>query len=356
MHPELLTIPFTGLTIKGYGTLMVVGFLVAVWAIRRLCQRDGIDPVVITNAALYSLVAGIVGARIFYVLHYWKDYRGDWTGVFMIWRGGLEFLGGVILAIVTLALYLRALRVPVRRALDILAVGLMLGLGFGRIGCLLNGCCFGRPTDLPWGIRFPYNSYAYISQINQNPQRGRTSPQLDLPKGTYWDFDDEDGRWHPKPLSLLTDQERFEVTRGKLRCLPVHPTQIYGSLKAFGLALILYLVWRAGHRLRRAGQAGRWLARPGLTFGLMLLLYGMARFLLEMLRDDNPYELAGLTISQLMGLAMGGAGVVLLILASLAGPRVAGPAGPRAPVGTEQAQDRGGPSPPAGRVRGEARV
>lgn len=338
MHPELLTIPYTGLTIKSYGTLMVVGFLVAVAAMRRLCRRDGIDPVVITNAALYSLMAGIVGARIFYVLHYWEDYRGDWAGMFMIWRGGLEFLGGVVLAIVTLALYLRALRVPVRRALDVLAVGLMLGLGFGRIGCLLNGCCFGRPTDLPWGVRFPYNSFAYVSQINTNPERGRTEPQLDLPKDAYWDFDDEDGRWHPKPLSALTDRERYEVTQGRWRCLPVHPTQVYGSAKAFTLALILYLFWRRGHALRKGGQSGRWLARPGLTFGLMVALYGMARFLLEMLRDDNPYEVAGLTISQLMGLAMVVVGVVLLIIMSSVGPeRVAGPGGRRAPVGTGRA-------------------
>jgi phosphatidylglycerol:prolipoprotein diacylglycerol transferase len=327
MHPELLTIPFTGLTIKSYGTLMVIGFLVAVYVMRRLCQREGIDPIAITNAALYSLMAGIVGARIFYVLHYWEQFSGDWLGVFKIWRGGLEFLGGVVLAIVTMALYLRHLRLPVRRAMDVLAIGLMLGLGFGRIGCLLNGCCFGRPTDLPWGIRFPYNSFAYVSQINANPQRGRAEPQLDLPKDPYWDFDDEEGRWHPKPLSLLTDQQRYEAIKGKWRCLPVHPTEIYGSLKAFTLALILYLFWRRGFALRQMGQSGRWLARPGLTFGLMVMLYGIARFLLELLRDDNPYEWAGLTISQLMGLAMVVIGIGLILIMSWMRPeRSTGPA------------------------------
>jgi phosphatidylglycerol:prolipoprotein diacylglycerol transferase len=314
MHPELLKIPFIpGLTIKSYGTLMVIGFLAAVYVLRRLGRREGIDPILITNTALYSLIAGIVGARIFYVLHYPEQFRGDWLAVFKIWHGGLEFLGGVLLALATMVAYLAYCKLPVRRTLDILAIGLMVGLGFGRIGCFLNGCCYGRPADLPWAVRFPYDSFAYVSQINPSPERGRAEPELNLPKGEYFDFNDEYGKWHPKPLSALTDQERYEVTQGKWRCLAVQPSQLYGSANGFLLALVLYLFWNHACALRQAGRGGHWLARPGQTAGLMFVLYGIARFLLEFTRDDNPFEWASLTISQILGMALVVVGIGMIV-------------------------------------------
>ena len=314
MHPELLKIPFIqDLTIKSYGTLMVIGFMVAVFVVRRLAQREGIDPIQITNTALYSLIAGIIGARLFYVLHYPEQFHGDWLSAFKIWHGGLEFLGGVILAISMMIVYLVRRRLPIRKTLDVMAIGLMVGLGFGRIGCLLNGCCFGRPSDLPWAVRFPYNSFAYVSQINPNPERGRAEPQLNLPKDPYFDFNDEYGRWHPKCLSQLTESQRYEVTKGRWQCLPVHPSQLYGSAKAFTLSVVLYLFWRRAKALRDSGKVWLRLAQPGMTCGLMFALYGSTRFLLEFTRDDNPYEGAFLTVSQWIGLVMVVVGVGLMI-------------------------------------------
>jgi phosphatidylglycerol:prolipoprotein diacylglycerol transferase len=313
MFPELLKIPFTDLTIKSYGTLMVIGFLVAVHILRRLGHREGIDPILITNASLYSLITGIAGARVFYVLHYPEQFRGDWLSAFKIWHGGLEFLGGVFLAIAMLIAYLAYHRLPIRKTLDVLAIGLLLGLGFGRIGCFLNGCCFGRPSTLPWAVRFPYNSFAYVSQINANPQRGRAEPQLPLPQASYVDFNDEYGKWHPKPLSSLTESQRYEVTKGKWRCLPVQPSQLYESAAAFVFSLLLYLFWNKGQVLRQAGRGNLRIARPGQTTALMLVAYGCIRFILEVVRDDNPYEWAGLTISQLLGIAMVIVGIGLLV-------------------------------------------
>ncbi len=313
MFPELLRIPFTDLTIKSYGTLMVVGFLVAVHVLRWLGRREGIDPILITNASLYSLIAGIVGARIFYVLHYPEQFQEGWLSVFKIWRGGLEFLGGVFLAVAVLIAYLAYHKLPLRKTLDVLAIGLMVGLGFGRIGCFLNGCCFGRPSDLPWAVRFPYNSFAYVSQINANPQRGRPEPQLLLPESTYGDFNDEYGKWHPKALASLTEGQRQDVTHGKWQCLPVQPTQLYESGMAFTVALLLYLFWSKGQRLRRLGQANVWAARSGLTMAFMLAAYGAVRFLLELLRDDNPFEWMRLTISQLLSIAMIIVGIGLIV-------------------------------------------
>jgi phosphatidylglycerol:prolipoprotein diacylglycerol transferase len=319
MYPELFEIPFIHVTIKSYGLMMVIGFLAAVTIIRRLSRNITPDSRLITNAALYSLIAGIVGARLFYVIHYYNHFRENPFSTFFVWQGGLELIGGVILSITIIFLYLLYHKLPVRQYLDILAIGLMLALVFGRIGCFLNGCCFGEPTKLPWGIRFPYNSFAYISQINANPQRNRPEPQLNLPRQDYQSYTDADGRWYPKPLNDLTEEQKKEVTKGKYRCLPVHPTQLYSSLKAAILCIVLYLFWR---RSQQAGKSktNKLFTKSGYTFGLMFILYGIARFFMEYLRDDNPFEhdwwaiYKGGTISQNLGIYMTIFGIVLLMI------------------------------------------
>ena len=107
MHPELFKIPFVNLTVWTYGVMMVVGFLAAVSLIRCLSRDITPDPQYITNAALYSLIAGVAGARLFYVLHHFDQFRDNLLSVFAIWQGGLELLGGVISAITVIIIYLR---------------------------------------------------------------------------------------------------------------------------------------------------------------------------------------------------------------------------------------------------------
>lgn len=288
--------------------MMVIGFLAAVTLIRYLSRDITPDPQLITNAALYSLIGGVLGARIFFVLHHLSDFKQDPVSVFKIWNGGLELLGGVILTVAIILFYLVYHKLPIRKYLDILAIGLMLALAFGRIGCLLNGCCFGKPTDLPWGIRFPYNSFAYLSQINTNLERNRSEPQLILPQDDYISFVDKDGHWHPKQFENLTEEQKIEVTTGKYRCLPVHPTQIYSSLAGAVSCLILFLFWR------RSQKTVKILARPGSTFSLMFIIYGIIRFFMEFLRDDNPFEFDGLTISQNISIVMIIVGSVLIVV------------------------------------------
>lgn len=314
MHPVLFKLPLTDLTVKSYGLMMVIGFLAAVTIIRYLSRRFTPDPQYITNAALYALIAGVVGARIFYVIHYFDQFRGNLLGVFAIWKGGLELLGGVLLAIAVIFFYIRYHKLPLRHYLDVLAVGLMLALVFGRVGCLLNGCCYGRPTNLPWAIRFPYGSFAYRSQVQPDPERGRTEPHLHLP-ADYFGYYDEADMYNPglKPKGLLTPEQLREVTEGQYRCLPVHPTQIYTSATAGLCCLILFLAWK---RSQRAEAAGRYpfMTRPGSVFGLMFVLYGVMRFAMELFRDDNPYEVDHLTISQLIGIGLLGLGLVVIAL------------------------------------------
>ncbi len=320
MHPEFFEIPLIHLTIKSYGLMMVVGFLAAVTVIRYLSRPFTRDPQLITNAALYSLIAGVIGARAFFVFHYFDQFRHDPWNVFAIWNGGLEVIGGVMLAILVLLLYGRHHKVPIRHYLDVLAIGLMAALMFGRIGCFLNGCCYGKPTELPWGVRFPYGSFSYSSQVSPDLHRNRPQPYFTLPP-EYFGYTNDQGEYIAdlKPAKYLTPQQRELVTRGPYLALPVHPTQLYSSLGACLLGLILYGFWR---RARRAEARGRYplLTKPGSIFGLMFIFYAIARFAIEMIRDDNPFEMAGLTISQLLCIPLAVLGILLVIFFTFSQP------------------------------------
>ncbi len=319
MYPELFEIPFIHVTVKSYGLMMVIGFLAAVSLIRRLSRDFTPDPQLITNAALYALFGGVIGARIFFVVHYFDRFRESPIEVLYLWHGGLELLGGVISAICIIFFYLVYHKLPIRRYLDVLAIGLMLTLVFGRIGCLLNGCCFGKPTDLPWGIRFPYNSFAYFSQVNPDPDRNRSEPHLRLPD-EYFSSVDENGFGYLKSEEELTDDQRSEVTWGRYSCLPVHPTQLYASGLAAFWCFVLYLFWKRAEKAGSADNSHRLFVKPGCTFALMFILYGLTRFLMELLRDDNPFEYAwwavykGGTVSQNLGIYLIIFGVVLMVL------------------------------------------
>lgn len=319
MYPELFEVPFVHLTVKSYGFMMVVGFLAAVTLIRHLSRNITPDPQMITNASLYSLIGGVVGARIHFVIHYWDQFQDNLLSVFAIWQGGLELLGGVILAITIIFCYLLYHKLPVRHYLDILAIGLMLALVFGRMGCFLNGCCFGKPSELPWAVRFPYDSFAYRSQINPYPDRARTEPQLELPSD-YVSYIGEDGLSYPMSLEDLTDEQKEQVTTGQYRCLPVHPTQLYSSALGVFLCLVLYLFWRRSQKAELSRNYRKLFAKPGQTFGLMFIVYGISRFFMEFIRDDNPFEYAwwavykGGTISQNIGIGMIAAGLLIVAL------------------------------------------
>lgn len=315
MYPELVEIPLLHLTVKSYGLMMVIGFLAAVSLIRHLSLKITPDPQLITNAALYSLIGGVVGARLFFVIHYFDKFAEHPLEVFYIWQGGLELLGGVVLAVAVILFYLIYHKLPIRRYLDILAVGLMLALVFGRIGCFLNGCCYGKPTGLPWGVRFPYGSFAYLSQTEPDLGRDRLEPQLELPS-EYFGYQDEDGLWYEglKPYDALDDRQKAEVTKGKYRCLPVHPTQLYSSAMAAVCFVILYLFWKRVEKAEDLGGPKKLFAKRGCVFSLMFVLYGLSRFSIELLRSDNPFEFAGLTISQLIGLGMIALGLTLMVV------------------------------------------
>jgi len=297
MHPELFRIPFTDLTVKSYGVLMVCGFISAIFLIRRLSRDLGEHSEHITTAALYSLIAGVVGARIFYVVHYWPQFKNKPAiEMFAVWKGGLELLGGVILAILVIVGYMFVKKLPIRRYLDILGIGLLLALAFGRLGCMMNGCCYGRPTNSIISIRFPYGSLPYESQVRPDFNRHREQPYIQLPPD-FFDF--EDGYYYLKPYESLTPQQKFEVAKGgPYACKSVVPTQIYESILAFFGCIMLYFHRQHGIKIQKQGKKLLFIFKPGTTFSLMFVYYGIVRFCMEFFRDDNPLGADGLTISQ----------------------------------------------------------
>ena len=190
----------------------------------------------------------------------------------------------------------------------------MAALVFGRIGCFLNGCCFGKPSDSPCAVHFPYDSYPYNSQVNPDLKRNRPEPHLKLPV-YYFTYIDDNGYGYLKPFHELSTRQQSEVLEGKYRCLPVHPTQLYSSAGAAFLCLLLYFFWRRSQK-----STGRFLTNPGSTFSLMLILYGIMRFIIEDLRDDNPFEYGWWavykdgTVSQNLGIYMIILGVVFFMM------------------------------------------
>ena len=167
--------------------MIALAFLFGLWTATRRARRENISGEKIADIVLWLMIGGILGARAVYVMTYWREEFANqpFSEIFMIQHGGLVYYGGLIGAIVAGSIYIRWKKMPFWKTADVLAPSIALGSVFGRTGCLLNGCCYGKPTDVLWAIRFPAD--------------------------------------HP--------------TGG----VPVHPTEIYDAL--LNLALYVFLAW-----------------------------------------------------------------------------------------------------------------
>ncbi len=144
------------LEVHWYGVMIAAGFLAGVWTANRRARNVGLDPELITNLLFWLLLAGIVGARVLYVVTYWREeFAGRPFSKVFTERAGLVFHGGLIAAILVGAWYVRAKKLPLWKTADLLVPSVALGHAFGRLGCFMTGCCYGAPCDLPWAVRFP---------------------------------------------------------------------------------------------------------------------------------------------------------------------------------------------------------
>jgi phosphatidylglycerol:prolipoprotein diacylglycerol transferase len=186
MHPELFKLG--PIPIHTYGFLIAIGFLCAVWIIRRLAIISKLDVERTLDLTFWSLIVGFMGARLLFIITRWEYFLSDPASMIKVWEGGLVFFGGPLAVLPFVIWYVRRFKLPLWSTMDVMIPGLVIAHMFGRFGCLAAGCCHGRPTTLPWGIRL--NS---------------------------------------------------ELVEASLRGLPLHPTQLY---EAFALGvLFLGLLW-----------------------------------------------------------------------------------------------------------------
>ncbi|MDB6055708.1 MAG: prolipoprotein diacylglyceryl transferase [Verrucomicrobiales bacterium] len=146
-----------GFSIYWYGILVAMGFILGFWTAGRRARKAGLDPEKIMDLGPWLLLGAIVGARTLHVLSYWREeFQGKpFIEMFKIQNGGLVFYGGFIGASLATILYARWKKIPLWLLADVLAPSIPLGHFFGRLGCLMTGCCYGLPTTLPWAIHFP---------------------------------------------------------------------------------------------------------------------------------------------------------------------------------------------------------
>lgn len=244
--------------VYGYGAMLFIGFASATWVAAHRIRRLGYDGDIAWDAAIWLFVAGIVGARLFYVIQYREQFFLPGISVpqllvrlISLPDGGIVFYGGLIGGAVACMLFCYRRRLNGLAMADIVITSLFIGMAFGRVGCLLYGCCYGDYCTLPWAITFPPDSV---------------------------------------PVREL-------VTRGFLATtasssLPLHPTQIYSALGAALLALLTYCYYPFRQK-------------DGSVLLLGWLTYPVHRFIVEFLRGDELGQFGtSLTISQWVSLGL----------------------------------------------------
>ena len=379
MYPTMFQLPFLPAwlaDIKSYGVMMMIAFLSGIWMACRRALRSQANPDLVLNLGFIALVFGVLGARIMFVAHYWDSRFANqpypWLAAIDIRSGGLEFWGGPILVIPALIIYLRYIaKASVRWYLDISAPSLAWGLAITRIGCFLNGCCWGaacvdqhdharEKAQYAWAVRFPYGSPAMLQQYQFGQitvpkeliyqehgqaailqrewiestikDQGHTREQLSLALTSARERLDKDKRQNASADEIQSAQsallkaqnavqshartivgtvekqaQKFGMTPAELlqladhyRSKPAHPAQLYEMIS--GLLICLFLTMLFYYR-----------ERHGIVLGWFLMLYSISRFLLELIRSDNPLDVGGLTISQAISMATFLAGLAMVV-------------------------------------------
>ncbi len=152
MYPDLFSIG--PITIHTYGIFVAAGIFCGVFLAMKLAEKEGISPVLISNMCFWMVISGIFGARLVYVLMNLNYYIKFPLDIIQIWKGGLVFSGGLITSCLVGGWYIRKYRLSFWLVGDIIAPSVALGQAIGRIGCFMAGCCYGKPTNLPWAVTF----------------------------------------------------------------------------------------------------------------------------------------------------------------------------------------------------------
>ncbi len=249
MHPVLFDLG--RVTVYTYGVLLAAAYLLGLQLAMRRARSRGLDHTRVLDLGIYIIISALVGAKLLLLAVDVGTYTANPRELLTLLRSGGVFYGGLILAVTVALWYIRRVGLPLWTTCDVFAPGIALGHVVGRIGCLFAGCCYGKPTTLPWGITF-------------------TDPFAASNVGT--------------PLNVA-----------------LHPTQLY---EAGAEALILGLLLATESRGRRY---------PGRTFWWYMLLYAISRYVIEMFRGDPRGTVLIFSTSQFISVLLAPMAVVMLI-------------------------------------------
>lgn len=219
MHPILIQIH--GLSIHSYGVMLALGFIVGISLAAQEAIRLRVDPEKILNLTFWILISSIVGSRLFHCIVFYPQYLRDPLRILKLWEGGLVFYGGFLGAVLASVLYCRIHRLNFWEVSDLMIPSVMIGLMFGRIGCTLAGCCFGKLCGPNFALGLSFHN----------------------------------------PLGL------------GVKNTPLYPTQILSALNAF---IIFAILWTYRRKKQFHGE----------LLAICLVVYGVTRSLIEILRDD----------------------------------------------------------------------
>ena len=256
MHPRLFelpwSIPYLGtITVYTYGVLLAAAYLLGLKFAMVRAKARGLDAVRVLDLGIYIIISALIGAKLLLLVTDFQSFRNDPRELLTLARSGGVFYGGLILAVVVALWYIRRAGLPPWTTCDVFAPGVALGHVVGRFGCFFAGCCYGKPTTLPWGITF-------------------TDPFAAANVGT--------------PLGVH-----------------LHPTQLYEAGAEFLILVLLLATEKKGRRF-----AGR-------TFWLYILLYAISRFIIEFFRGDERGTVGIFSTSQFISIVLAPLAIVMLV-------------------------------------------
>lgn len=335
-----------GLAIRGFGLFLLLGMICGFGLALYRCHQIGFDGEQILSLGFWMVIVGLIGARLFYIIQKFDQFSGLDPGELLfkladMTSGGLVVYGSLIGGIVAGVVYMSIRKMPWRIVIDIIAPGMVMGLAIGRIGCLMNGCCFGGICgDALPAIQFPPASAPYFDQLYSGQLLGIDAaideetgglivnrvesgsiadehavvPGDRIRIGLYHELQDdlqlrlraaksgaEDMQMNVVIVKDHGPQISIPVARLPNRSLPVHPTQLYSAINALLLCGFLWFYYP-------------WRRSDGEVFALMMILYAIGRFLLELIRTDETGQFGtNFTISQWLSFAGLAAGGLLLI-------------------------------------------
>lgn len=252
MYPRLFE--YGAITVYTYGVLLAAAYLLGLRLATTRAKARGLDATRVMDLGIYIIISALVGAKLLLLVVDYRSFVANPRELLTLIRVGGVFYGGLILAVVVALVYIRRAGLPLWTTCDVFAPGIALGHVVGRFGCLFAGCCYGKPTRLPWGITFR-DSFAATNV------------------GT--------------PLGI-----------------PLHPTQLYEAGAEF--LILMFLLW-----MERRGRAF-----AGRTFWLYMVLYAVSRFVIEFYRGDERGTVGMFSTSQFISILLAPLAIAMLVYLS----------------------------------------